>query len=125
MATMKPLTTTLALAALTLTAACSSDSDGTKDKTTSKTATDPTPCTEMFAVGRHTDDVVADYNKGPCLDEAGNQFITAIAFWDCGDGTKVHVVDPYGWGRTGDVWQGPDVPKPPSTNPDGAHAGCP
>lgn len=118
----------IAIAVLAIaSAACSSDDDsdarGLDDLAAA--ADDAPPCTDMFAPGRPTTDVVAQYDKQPCTDEAGDMFVAVIASWDCGDGIKVHVVDPYGWGRTGDVWQGPDTPKPPSTNPDGAHEGCP
>ncbi len=86
---------------------------------------DAPACTDVFTTGRPTTEVVAQYDNKPCIDENGDRLSIAHMFWDCGDGTAVHEAGDYGWGRDGDVWQGPEVPRPPSTSADGAQAGCP
>lgn len=70
------------------------------------------PCVDVFAAGRPTADVLAQFDTAACTDPAGDLFVSAVVFWDCADGTTVHVVDTYGWGRDGDVWQPANVPAP-------------
>jgi len=95
---------------LALAAACGGDPHvrlGERDVV----ADDPA-CVDVFAPGRPTADVVADYDAEPCRNAAGGLFVAVVMSWDCGDGTLVRIVEGYGWGRDGDVWQAADVPAP-------------
>lgn len=70
------------------------------------------PCSEMFAAGRPVAEVLAAQEAGPCLDPDGEVIIVGVGSWECPDGTKVHQIGDFGWGRDGQRWQGPDVPEP-------------
>lgn len=71
------------------------------------------PCTEVFAPGRPVAEVLAANDAGPCTGtDADDLRIEVVVSWDCPDGTKVHQVGDWGWGRDGQTWQGPDVPEP-------------
>lgn len=70
------------------------------------------PCAEVFTPGRPTEQVLAANDTAPCTDPNGDILINVVVSWDCPDGTKVHQVQDYGWGRDGQTWQAPDTPEP-------------
>lgn len=113
---------TLALV-LALIAACSDDTPTETASITSTTAPLKT-CTDRFTPGRPTADVVADLAdpQQPC-DNNGEATYLISTSWPCPDGTTVHQVDPWGWGRDGDVWHAQTDPAPyadcvlPGTDP--------
>lgn len=98
-----------ALVFLLALAACSSGDDGVQRFDDEEVVEELTPCAEMLKPGRLTEDVVADL--ATCVEEDG-AFAPVPMSWDCPDGSTIHQVSNYGWGRTGDFWQGPDVPEP-------------
>jgi hypothetical protein len=74
---------------------------------------DPAACSELYAAGRPTADVIADSEaSGLCERAPGDFLIAAHMSWDCPDGRTVHVAsDEWGWGFSDDAWQ-VGVPEP-------------
>lgn len=75
-------------------------------------ADNPPPCTDLIAPGRRVEQVLSEIDTGPCLDAKGDTYIAITVSWDCPDGSTVHQIGEYGWGRTGQTWNGPEVPEP-------------
>lgn len=114
----RTLTILAIIGALALAACSSGDGDSEppdSDLTDLAEATENAPpCSETFAPGRPVAEVLADNDAGPCYrgDDPNDVHIAVVAFRDCADGTRIHQVEGYGWGRDGDVWQGTDAPPP-------------
>lgn len=79
-------------------------------------------CSTMFAEGRPTDEVIADYNKAPCVEADGSTFVSAVASRDCSSGGELEYLD-LGWGAEGGTWHA--FPKgAPKTPPQSALDAC-
>lgn len=74
-------------------------------------ADDAPPCADMFAPGRLVADVIADVETDGLCTDGDETMMNVRVSWGCLDGAEVHQVSDWGWGRDGDVWQGPDVPE--------------
>lgn len=64
-------------------------------------------CADVFAPGRLTDDVIADYNATACLNDQGSVYVTGVVSKLCADGTTRYYVEGYGFGTAGQPWQAP------------------
>jgi hypothetical protein len=110
---LRTIAAALLVAAL---AACGSDDD------TSVRAGDDIPisgdgersCADMFADGRSTNVVVADYDDEPCTVD-GEVFVSLVATQECADGTTLSFND-LGYGYSDGAWHSRD-PKSTDANP--------
>ena len=84
------------------------------------------PCTELFAPGRSTDQVLAAVGMdttenmqtgGKCTDEQGEASVHLLAYGNCPSGARVWYVSPYGYGVAGGTWKPfPEGTSPPPTD---------
>lgn len=68
---------------------------------------DAVPCSEVFAPGRPTDSVLADNDRAPCVDAAGEVQLVLSGLWDCDDGLRAVASNDWGYGLTGGTWHPP------------------
>jgi hypothetical protein len=120
-----------------LTIGCSGDDDSSlrpdlsepgaaEEEAAEESAQEAPSCADVFAPGRPTADVLADWNaegSEGCMSDDGGLVAQPMVFWDCPDGTTVHTASGYGWGFSDDVWQAAGTPEPyadcvlPGTDP--------
>lgn len=97
------LTLTLALS-LAVTA-CGGDDDTGTAPTASSSRAELTPCSEVLAPGRPTDDVVADVEAGPCLGDDGSATSVVLASYSCADGQRQLYSHDDTRGVSGGTWE--------------------